>query len=188
MRELLRRFFVASILESGAKRKAKFFETLEEAIAEEETPRLLSRPGTTLELDSGVRLEVLAPAEDVAGKVVENSNNLSVVSRLRVGARSVLLMGDAEKEEEAEVLARLPRPRVDVLKVGHHGSRTSSSAAFLQATRPRIALISVGRNNPYGHPHSEVLQQFSKIGSAVYRTDELGDIRVRTTGYMLTVE
>jgi competence protein ComEC len=75
-----------------------------------------------------------------------------------------------------------------VLKVGHHGSRTSTSKAFLEAVRPRLALVSVGANNSYGHPNPEVMQRLAAQGATVLRTDQLGTVILRTDGEQLEVE
>jgi competence protein ComEC len=101
-------------------------------------------------------------------------NNSSLVLRVRMDSRIVLLTGDIEKETESDLADRIGR--ADVLKVAHHGSRSSSTAAFLGAVRPSIALISCGRHNLFGHPHAEVLQSLRDRGIRVYRTDVNGSI------------
>jgi competence protein ComEC len=98
-----------------------------------------------------------------------------------------LLVGDAEREEEAWLVARDSLAlRSEVLKVGHHGSITSTTEGFLRAVRPRIALVSVGAGNTYGHPHPRILAALAAQGATVLRTDREGSIIVRTDG--MTVE
>jgi competence protein ComEC len=104
-------------------------------------------------------------------------NNSSVVLRLRIGARRVLLTGDIEREAEAE-LASNEELRADVLKVAHHGSRTSSSAALLDAVQPRIALISCGRHNLFGHPHPSVVDALRERDIRIVETDRNGAVEV----------
>jgi competence protein ComEC len=100
-----------------------------------------------------------------------------------------LFTGDAEAAEEEWLLARDPAAlAADVLKVGHHGSSTSTTAPFLAAVRPRLALVSVGAHNAYGHPSPEVMQSLRDSGVQVLRTDRVGTIVVSTDGRRLQVE
>jgi competence protein ComEC len=123
--------------------------------------------------------------------MVERSpNDNSFVLRIRFGVRAILMVGDAEHAEEAELLARFGEGgglRADVLKVGHHGSRTSSSAAFLAAIAPEVAVISCGVRNRFGHPHAETLTALSGHAARVLRTDRDGSIVVTTNGRSLDV-
>ena len=101
----------------------------------------------------------------------------------------MLLVGDAQSDEENDLLARAPEKLVaDVLKVGHHGSATSSSPAFLAAVAPREAIISVGRRNRFGHPHPRTLAALAACGARVWRTDRDGAVTVTTDGRTLEVE
>ena len=145
------------------------------------------RPGETLDVD-GVAIEFLAP--DSAWTVsLSDPNAASTVVRVRYGSVRMLLTGDAEAAEEAWLLARDPDAvRSDVLKVGHHGSRTSSTPAFVDAVAPRLALVSVGTGNMYGHPAPEVMERLTAAGATVLRTDQLGAIIVRTDGARIAVE
>jgi competence protein ComEC len=103
-------------------------------------------------------------------------NNSSIVLRVAIGRRTLLLTGDIEREAEAELASR--RVRADVLKVAHHGSRSSTTSAFLDAVAPKIALISCGRRNLFGHPHREVIDALQRKRIRVYRTDRDGAIEV----------
>jgi competence protein ComEC len=134
----------------------------------------------------GVRIEVLAPCPNFSSD--QNPNDNSFVLRIRYGARSFLFVGDAEAEEES-VLLRASRTqlRADVLKVGHHGSRTSSSPEFLSAVRPVEAIVSVGRRNRFGHPHASTLANLAAAGARVWRTDICGAVTVTTDGVSLDV-
>ena len=115
-----------------------------------------------------------------------NPNNASLVLRLAYGQTSFLFTGDAEKAVEKTLLstsaATLP---ATVLKIGHHGSYTSSSLAFVQAVSPQIAIFSAGRGNRYGHPHKSTLETFAALDIPVYGTAELGSIVVISDGNML---
>jgi len=115
----------------------------------------------------------------------DNVNNTSIVLRIQYGETSFLFTGDAEREEELSILEAGYLLKSDVLKVGHHGSATSTTYPFLYAAEPRYAVISVGADNPYGHPAEEVLSRLTDAGAAVYRTDLLGTVVCRSDGYRL---
>jgi len=135
----------------------------------------------------GAEIEVLAPMADyVAGDAA--GNNDSLVMRVRYGSRAFLLCGDAERPIERRMLADDEIRPADVLKVAHHGSRTSSTAAFLDAVAPAFAVISVGYLNSYGHPNADVLARLADHHAGVYRTDQDGLVTIRTDGRHLHVE
>lgn len=155
------------------------------AVGETGTAWRRVRPGDSVAVD-GVMLEFLAPDSAwTAG--LSDPNSASVIVRARFGAVRFLLVGDAEREEEEWLLEHAPELGADVLKVGHHGSRTSSTAGFLDAVAPRLAVISVGAGNLYGHPSPEVLAAFVERGVDVLRTDLMGPITIRTDGRTLRV-
>jgi competence protein ComEC len=107
---------------------------------------------------------------------------------LRYGRRTLLLTGDIESRAERALVNACDDLRSDALKVAHHGSRTSSTDAFVNATRPAFAVISVGRDSPYGHPHAEVLARWREAGAQVLTTAERGAVTVSTDGDDLRVE
>ena len=106
----------------------------------------------------------------------DNLNNSSLILKIVYGDFSLLLTGDAEKEAEKQLLSDKKDVSADVLKVGHHGSETSTSGNFLKAASPKCAVISCGKNNDYGHPHEKTLKKLEKQGTEVYRTDISGTI------------
>src|SRR5437867_1226740 len=112
-------------------------------------------------------------------------NNSSIVLAARLGRRTILLTGDIERETESDLAGRIPR--ADILKVAHHGSRSSTTAEFLVAASPRIALISCGRRNLFGHPHREVIRELQRHRIQIYRTDINRSIEVDTDGDHLFV-
>lgn len=145
------------------------------------------RPGRRLDID-GVAVTVLAP--DSAWTAAQHdANETSVVLQVRYGAHRFLLTGDAERDEEAWLLQHYDRETLaaDVLKLGHHGSRTSSSAALLDAVQPRLAIASVGTGNRYGHPAPETLAALLAREVPVLRTDLEGTVVVRSDGRELSV-
>ena len=140
-----------------------------------------------------VEVDVLWPpvealTGEVQASVATSANNDSVVLRLRYGRRTFLLSGDIESRTERALIAARDELHSDTLKVAHHGSRTSSTDAFVAATRPAFAIISVGRDSPYGHPHAEVLARWRDAGAQVLTTGERGMITVSTDGDDLKVE
>ena len=125
----------------------------------------------------GVSLEVLYPIEaPVAGET--DANDVSVVIRVRYGAFEALLTGDAPASVE-RIIARDLTEGVEVLKVAHHGSDTSTDSLLLARARPEAALISVGRGNRYGHPAAAVVSRLERAGVDLYRTDRQGTLRLR---------
>jgi competence protein ComEC len=135
----------------------------------------------------GAQIEILAPMGDYIPSD-EPKNNDSLVMRIRYGSRTFLLCGDAERPIERRMLADDEIPHTDVLKVGHHGSHTSSTAEFLDAASPEFAIISAGYANSYGHPNRDVIDRLKDRHAAVYRTDEDGLITIHTDGKRLAAE
>jgi competence protein ComEC len=161
-------------------------EVLRHAAAHGTQVRWLKRGPETIAID-GTTLRVLAPAtgyqpKDIAG------NDDSLVLEIRYGRRSVLLTGDAEKPVERDMLAHSLLQPVTLLKVGHHGSKTSSSQEFLDAIAPQFALISDGYKNSFHHPHPSVLARLAERHAEVLRTDERGLITFRTDGNKVEIE
>lgn len=143
-------------------------------------------PGDSLSVD-GVQVIFLAPDSAWTANL-RDPNLASTVAIVQYGGVRFLLTGDAEAPEEDWLVAHDSADlHADVLKVGHHGSSTSSSAPFLDAVRPRIALVSVGAGNSYGHPSEAVMHDLRDRGATVLRTDQLGTIVVRTDGRSMSV-
>ncbi|HWQ97663.1 MAG TPA: ComEC/Rec2 family competence protein [Clostridia bacterium] len=140
---------------------------------------------TLIPWDDAVEVRILSPYETV----YSDFNDTSYIIRISYGNTAVLLTGDAT--ELAEKLALKAQPneyfRADVLKVAHHGSRDATFEAFLDAVSPAIAVISVGRNNDYGHPHDSLMDRLQERGITIYRTDEDGTITLLLDGTSVTV-
>jgi competence protein ComEC len=153
------------------------------AAAQQDTPvRKLVR-GRSLDWD-GLRVQVLNPAAGADAQQAV-SNNASVVLRLVMGGRAFLLTGDIHREVERELLQGEYQLAADLLKVPHHGSRSSSTPAFLLRVRPRAAFISCGLNNRYGLPDASVLRNLERAGARIYRTDRDGMLSLWTDGQRL---
>lgn len=128
----------------------------------------------------GVTINILHPTKKL---ITENfSNNNSIVCKLEYNSFSMLFTGDIEEMAEKEILKNYKNDfsllKATVLKVGHHGSKTSSTEEFINAVNPQIALIGVGRNNKFGHPNNQVLERFRINKTKIYRTDEMGEIGI----------
>jgi competence protein ComEC len=144
-------------------------------------------PGDELDVD-GVAVEFLAPDSTWTSSLAD-PNSASTISLVLYGSVRILLVGDAEAPEEQWLLEHARSElHADVLKVGHHGSSTSSTDDFLAAVHPSTAIISVGADNLYGHPSVDVLAALQRVGARVVRTDQLGTIVVRTDGRNITME
>ena len=123
-------------------------------------------------------LQILWPEREIKGRIFKKaSNDTSIVGKLRGCQDSILFSGDITKAVEKKLVKKFPdKLGSQILKVAHHGSKMSSSNEFLKTVSPKIAIISVGKNNPYQHPHREVLERLKKYGILVLRTDLKGDI------------
>ena len=135
----------------------------------------------------GVNIEVLFPEKDDSPQAASNNNN-SLVLRLVFGNKKFLLTGDIEKETERKLLQSPGFLQSDVVKVAHHGSRTSSTGEFVAATRAKFAIIPVGRESRFGHPHAEVIERWRNSGAKILTTGERGTVSISTDGRDLRIE
>ena len=183
---ILKKLPVTAIV-TGSEGRGAYVKSLALSAAEAgRTQFLAARAGQHIELD-GVRFDVLyAPDAPLSGNG-RTGNEVSNVIRVRYGQASFLFTGDLVKEQEGTLL-RQTDVHSAVLKVGHHGSKTSTSPEFLQAVAPQWAVISVGADNRFGHPHPETLAALDRQRVKTYRTDENGAIVFYTDGKNLRVE
>ena len=136
-----------------------------------------ARAGDLVSAD-GVTLEVLHPGGAADSAATDEANDQSVVLLLRYGDFTALLPGDAPASVEEALVAAGRIPPLDLLKAGHHGSRTSTSWKLVESTQPELSVVSAGTRNRYGHPHRVVLDRLERAGSAVARTDLQGVVRI----------
>jgi len=194
--EVLKKYKVENILWTGIIRDTPEYKEWEELIKEEGAEIFIASNGQKIKMTNGISIDILFPFESEEGKEFENSNDTSIVSRLVLGYNSFLFTGDISEIAEKELIreyscsnsCELMSIDSDVLKISHHGSKYSSSEDFLKEVSPEIAVISVGKDNSYGHPTQEVLENLNKYGIRVLRTDEAGDIKIIYDGEGLKIE
>lgn len=173
--EVLRRYDVGAVLLAGSAKGSDRYRDFLHEVTTRNIRVIPSLPGNAIHLGDGAWMEMLWP-ESQAVTAIGEANNASVTLLLHYGASRVLLPGDIEEAAERELLATGADVRAPVLKVPHHGSRTSSSTGFLLAVQPDLAIVSAGADNPYGHPHPDVLQRYENLGIEVRSTAKDGTI------------
>jgi len=174
---LLDNYKITNVIENGAKGDSKIYTSLEEKIIKKKINKVIAKRGMKIVLDKkrNIYFDILFPDRDVLNF---ESNDGSIVGKLVYGENSFMLTGDATTYTENligwnESDATL---KSDVLKLGHHGSRTSSSTPWLEKVKPEVAIISVDKNNKYGHPHKEILDRLSSLHIPYLKTSDLGNI------------
>jgi competence protein ComEC len=182
---LLDRYQVEQALVTDVAGSSSLYQEWETQLAEAGLSPIIGQAGTQLSLASGITATLLTPGPATAGE--DQPNNHSIVMRLQMGRISFLLTGDIEEPVERNLVFQQAPLAATVLKSPHHGSKTSSSEAFLDAVNPQIVVISVGAENDYGHPSPEVMERYAEHGVTVFRTDEQGTVEFSTDGEKLWV-
>lgn len=179
--DVLKNYKIGKVFESGTFNDSKTYQNFKNEIKNQNIPDILAKRGMKLNIGGGAFIDILFPDRDVSSW---ETNTGSIVARLVYGETSVMLTGDAPVETEKIILSENSPEQLhsDILKVGHHGSRSSTSPEFLQAVSPTYTLISVGENNKYGHPHREILDALASFGAKIFRTDEIGTIIIKSDG------
>jgi len=195
--EVLKRYKVKEIIYTGVvpeDLRQKGVDIIEKSKAEKIIVKAGQRvdlgqtPLDSKHLTEQVYIDILYPFEDITGQKFSDFNQTSIVCRLVYGKISFLLTGDAPKSAEYQLLAKQVNLDSDILKVAHHGSKTSTTNYFLEAVSPAIAVIQVGRDNKFGHPHREVLDDLNQQNIKILRTDLLGDIKILSNGMRYKIE
>jgi len=177
---VLERYKVKNILWTGVLRDTAEYGEWKEVLERENANVIIAKSGQRinwLKSDTDQYMEVLFPFESFKDEIVKDINNTSVIAKLIFGENSFLFTGDAYKSVERELVNRGLNVDSDILKVGHHGSKTSSDEDFIKEVSPDVAVISCGKDNPYGHPHPETLETLEKYGINILRTDLIGNIK-----------
>lgn len=174
------RYHVDALLESGASSTNGVFDVIEQDIKEKNIARIVARRGMSIDMGDGVVADILYPDSDTSNM---ETNSASIVMRLHYGSTSFLFSGDLPQLEEEHVVALSGNAlHANILKLGHHGSRTSSAPSWLRAVAPQTAVISAGLHNRYGHPHKEVLDLLTKLQISYLATFTEGTIRYESDG------
>ena len=184
--DILRAYNIGAVMEPGTVGASAEYPVLEKLIEEEPAPRILAARGQKIFLGGGAVLEILFPDRDPSGMT---TNEGSIVGRLVYGNTSVMFTGDAPQNIEHYLVSLDGKNlKSDVLKLGHHGSRTSTSAELVGVVAPSMAIISDGKNNKYGHPHQETLDTLTQFQVPVHRTDLEGTIILQSDGESISVK
>ncbi|MBA7619792.1 hypothetical protein ES703_27133 [subsurface metagenome] len=188
--EVLHRYRVKQVLESSLENDTGIYKEWQRLIEEKEIKQTVAEAGQQIDLGHGIIMEVLHPQEELMEGTGSDLNNNSIVLRLVKGEVSFLLTGDIEWEAEFELIARRANLGSTMLKVAHNGSATSTTPEFLAVASPQLAVISVGEDNPFGHPSHEVIDRLEEKLSPenIYRTDKHGTIEFITDGKRLWVK
>lgn len=183
--EVVRRYKVGMILEPGVESENEIDDELRRRAEERNVPVMNARRGQVINFGDGARLTILFPDRDVSEW---DTNDASVVARLDYGESSFMFTGDAGIKTENHLMNLDSRILdTDVLKAGHHGSRTSTSLTFAETVTPEYTVISAGRDNTYGHPHKEVVNILETVQSEIVSTAVGGTIKFETDGTTLNL-
>ena len=178
MADVINKFNIGQVYMPKVAHTSKTYEELLVAIKKKGLTIKTAKAGVVLDIDSAIEARMVAPNSDKYNSL----NDYSAVLRVVYGSNSFLITGDAEALSEREMISKGHNLKADILRVGHHGSRTSTSPEFLQEVSPKYAIISAGADNRYGHPHDEILTRLSKSKIEIYRTDIHGNIIITADG------
>ena len=180
-KDVIQNYEIGQIFMPDAANTASFFEELLTVIESEEIPVTQAKTGTLIYESDDFKAEIISPREEGYNDL----NNMSAVVKITYGNNKFLFMGDAEKAVEEDITSDVS---ADFIRVGHHGSATSSSKGFLNRVKPKYAVISVGEFNNYNHPHRDIVKRYEKMGTEIYRTDEMGTISVVSNGVDIEIK
>ena len=188
--EVLQRYEVKQVLESGVSYNSSIYHQWLKLVQQKQIKHDIAKAGQEIDLGNGIKIEVLNPPTNLFEGTSSDVDNNGVVLRLSWGEVSFLFTADIREEAEFELIGQRANMRSTVLKVAHHGSKTSTSPQFLAAVNPKIAVISVGIDNPFGHPSPEVVERLiERLGKdKVYLTSKNGTIEFITDGERLWVK
>lgn len=181
--DILRRYHVKTVLMTGIDFELGKYDEFLELLETEGASLIIADPARDIDMGNGMKLDVLWPPPIYFGKTMKGDiNDSSIVFKLIYGEDSMLFTGDIEEKGENELLASGANIDADILKVAHHGSRSSTSTGFLLEVSPELAVISVAAQNSYGHPHPHVMERLRQFGVRTLTTAEIGTIRITLDG------
>lgn len=176
---ILENIKVKNIIISKQKQNNEYLEDVLKIARDKKINIIVVKSGDKIKLDSKIYFDILWPENNL---IEENStNNNSIVAKLIFDDFKMLFTGDIEQISENKIVQKYKstnKLKSSILKIAHHGSKTSNTEEFLNLIKPKIALIGVGKDNKFNHPNVEVLERLQKKGSKVYRTDENGEVRI----------
>lgn len=184
MDEVLENFDVKAFYAPKVAHTTKTYENMLKAVKNEGLKIKQIKKGTNIDLGKDTKVEVYSPVKDQYDEL----NDYSPIMKISYGQNSFMFTGDAEALVEKEVLEEKKDLKADVLKLGHHGSHSSTSEGFLKAVDPSIAIVSCAKDNKYGHPHRETMDILKKYDVTVYETFRDGDITISSNGKKLDVK
>jgi competence protein ComEC len=183
--EVLKRYEISLVVEPCLNVGVPEYTEWKRLIEDKKITKICAKRGQKICLDEDLCFDILLPVGNVAGRKVHDA---MLVSRLNYGDSSFLLAGDMEKNlEHYLVQAEGENLKSDILKIGHHGSKTSTSEMFLGYVNPKHAVISAGKDNKYSHPHQEILDRLDRFGISILRTDETGLIRTKSNDHQVLI-
>jgi len=183
--EVIKRYKVGGILTTGVIRDTAEYKKWTRIIKQENVPIYIAQAGGVIDLGSNIKLIILHPFENLSGQEIKRTNNVSIVAQLVYKDFELLLTGDIEKKIEKELINSGTNLESDILKVAHHGSKTSTTQDFVNAINPIIAVIQAGKDNAYGHPHNSVLDALSDVTTFINGSDN--DIEILSDGIRFQV-
>lgn len=184
--EVLKRYEAQKIIYTGIVYDSPVYASWQKIVKDYQIPVVIIDRPQTINLGDNCNLEILYPRQAVYGQGIDNLNNSSLVAKLACNGMKILLMGDAEQEEEKELVQASIDLSADIIKVSHHGSDTASSDEFLARVKPQYAIIEAGKND-FGLPSLRVIKRLERLGAKVYRTDQNGTIIVKNSGSNIEV-
>lgn len=181
--QIVKNFTIGKVYMPDRTASTKIFEELLNEIKNKDLKIEVGKGGDYIIDESTMKFFILAPNRDDYNE----TNDFSIVTKIEYMDNSFIIMGDAEESSEQDILKKGYDLKANVLRIGHHGGRTSSTSEFLNEVKPDYFVISLGKDNSYGHPHKETIERIKKTNSNILRTDELGDIVIVSDGKNLRI-
>ena len=178
--EVAKRYRIGAIITTGVVRDTEEYKQWIEIIKEKDIPVYITKANGEIDFGNNIKMKILHPFENLIGQKISDSNNTSIIAQLDYKNFEALFTGDIEKSVENKLVASGINLNSDILKVAHHGSKTSSTEEFLKAVDAFVAVIEVGKDNRYGHPHQEVLDRLANL--EIFQTGKDGNIEILSDG------
>ncbi|HLD19690.1 MAG TPA: MBL fold metallo-hydrolase [Patescibacteria group bacterium] len=186
--DVAERYTIKQLITSDIPYKSPEWEAFTQKVVAQSIPVSFVSSQRAITIEDGVTIELLWPIATAVDTLhLPDANEGSVVALVRYGDHEFLFTGDISADTEAQLLSHNLIPDIDVLKVAHHGSKTSSSEEFIAQAQPEIGVILLGRDNPFGHPNARTLRTLNQAGVVVYRTDTDGDVTIASDGITYAV-